>query len=169
MQTILDRDMIGGKDGSNLEQFVTFMIDNELYGVSVLKVQEIIGITQITHIPNSLAYMKGVINLRGMVVPVVDMRIRFSMSERSYDLTTVILVVDVMERSIGMIVDSVSDVLDLPHEKIQQTPHFSANIDTDYIRSIGNNEGQLVIILDVDRVLNHEDLKKIESDINIKK
>ena len=82
-------------DVENLEQYVTFKISDEVYGVEVLKVQEIIGMTQITHVPNSLPFMKGVINLRGTVVPVVDMRLKFTMVEREYDSFTVILIVEV--------------------------------------------------------------------------
>jgi purine-binding chemotaxis protein CheW len=114
------------------EQYVTFVIDEETYGIEVLRVQEIIGMTVITHVPNSMAFMKGVINLRGSVVPVVDMRIKFNMKERGYDNFTVIIIVEVKERMIGMIVDAVSDVVGLPLNSIQDTPHFSTKIETDY-------------------------------------
>jgi purine-binding chemotaxis protein CheW len=130
--------------------------------VEVLKVQEIIGMTQITHVPNSMDFMKGVINLRGSVVPVVDMRIKFRMDEREYDAFTVILIVEVQERLIGLIVDSVSDVVGIPVESLQETPHFSANIETDYIKGIGNRDDQLIIILDVDLILSSEELERMD-------
>ena len=145
-----------------LEQYVTFVIGNENYGVEVLRVREIIGMTDITHVPNSLDFMRGVINLRGTVVPVVDMRKKFRMEERQYDSFTVILIVEIKGALIGMIVDSVSDVIDIPVESIQDTPHFSANIDTDYIKSIGKNDEELVIILDVDMILTPEELKRMD-------
>ncbi len=147
-----------------LEQYVTFLIGNETYGVEVLKVREIIGMTDITYVPNSLDFMRGVINLRGTVVPVVDMRKKFRIEEREYDIFTVILIVEIKETLIGMIVDSVSDVIDIPVESIQDTPHFSANIDTDYIRNIGKAGENLVIILDVDKILTPEELNRMHAD-----
>ena len=141
------------------EQFVTFLIGDETYGVEVLRVQEIIGMTTITHVPNSLTFMKGVINLRGSVVPVVDMRLKFELGEKEYDSFTVIIIVEVNGRMIGMIVDSVSDVVSIPVQKIQDTPHFTAKIETDYIKSIGQQTDEsLVIILDVDRILTDDEL-----------
>ena len=143
------------------QQFVTFSIGDEIYGVGVQKVHQIIGMTKITHIPNSLAFMKGMINLRGTVVPVVDMRLKFKMKEREYDEFTVILIVELKNRYIGMIVDTVSDVLSIPVQSIQETPHFSAKIETDYIQAIGNMGEQLVIILDVNMILSSEELDMV--------
>ena len=145
-------------------QFVTFMIGLETYGVEVLKVKEILGMTEITHVPNSLSFMRGVINLRGAVVPVVDMRLKFQLQEKEYDTFTVIIIVEVRERLIGMIVDTVSDVASIPVSTIQNTPHFTSRIETDFIKGIGQIESLLVIILDVDKILNHEEFKKIEED-----
>lgn len=145
-------------------QFVSFLIGNETYGVSVLKVQEIIGMTVITHVPNTFHYMKGVINLRGSVVPVIDMRIKFSMQEREYDAFTVIIIVEVKERLVGMIVDSVSDVLNIPLSSIQDTPHFTSKIDSDFIEGIGQTDGALLIILNVDRILSIDELAVIEKE-----
>lgn len=151
-----------GVDIEDREQFVSFMIENEYYGVEILKVQEIVGMTRITSVPNMAHYMKGVINLRGKVVPVVDMRLKFNMDERDYDAVTVILIVEVKGREIGMIVDSVSDVVDIPREQIQKTPHFKANIDTNYIKGIGNMNDMLVILLDVDKILSSDELEQID-------
>jgi len=152
----------GGTESVIEQQLVTFFIDRELYGVAVLKVQEIIGMTQIIHVPNSLPYMKGVINLRGSVVPVVDMRTKFEIESRDYDSFTVILIVEVSGILIGMIVDSVSDVVDVSVGSIQQTPHFSSNIDRDYISGIARHGEELIIMLDVDRILCPEDLNEID-------
>ncbi len=145
-----------------MEQYVTFNISNEVYGVEVLKVQEIIGMTQITHMPNSMHFMKGVINLRGSVVPVVDMRLKLEMQEQDYTKFTVILIIEVKGSLVGMIVDAVSDVVGLPLSSIQETPHFSSNIDTDYIKGVAKKGDQLIIVLDVDRILSSEDLERIE-------
>lgn len=149
-------------DIEELEQYVTFMIGSETYGIEVLQVREIIGMTDITYVPNSMDFMKGVINLRGTVVPVVDMRKKFRMDERKYDIFTVILIVEIKGTFIGMIVDSVSDVIGLSSESIQDTPHFSANIETDYIKCIGKSDEDLVIILDADRILTTEELNRID-------
>ncbi len=155
-------EIIDDGEVDKLTEYVTFAIGEETYGVEVLKVQEIIGMTQITHVPNSMDFMKGVINLRGSVVPVVDLRIKFRMDEREYDAFTVILIVEIQERLIGLIVDSVSDVVGIPVESMQETPHFSANIETDYIKGIGNRDNQLIIILDVDLILGSEELERME-------
>ncbi len=145
-----------------MEQYVTFTIGEEVYGVEVLKVQEIIGMTQITHVPNSMSFMKGVINLRGSVVPVVDMRLKLQMQEQDYTKFTVILIIEVKGSLVGMIVDSVSDVVGLPLSSIQDTPHFSVNIATDYIRGIAKKGEQLIIILDVDKILSAEELERMD-------
>jgi purine-binding chemotaxis protein CheW len=148
-------------EGEKKAQYVTFTIGSEIYGVDVLKVQEIIGMTQITHVPNTMPFMKGVINLRGLVVPVIDIRIKFKMSERDYNNFTVILIVEVKNRMIGMIVDTVSDVVEIPITNIQDTPHFSTSIETDFIKGIGNDVSQLIIILDVDRILSYDEIEEM--------
>ncbi len=153
-------------NSSNEKQHVTFIIGEETYGVEVLKVQEIIGMTRITHVPNTMIYMKGVINLRGSVVPVVDMRLKFSMNEKAYDAFTVIIIVEVRDRMIGMIVDSVSDVASIPLKSIQDTPHFSSKIETDFIKGIGQVDEKLVIILDVDKILSTAEISEIDAGKN---
>jgi purine-binding chemotaxis protein CheW len=145
-------------------QFVTFEIAGETYGVSIIRVQEIIGMTRITEIPNSLAFMRGVINLRGSVVPVIDMRRKFKLAERDYDSFTVIIIVEVSGTLVGMIVDAVSDVLSIPVSGIQETPNFSTEIQTDFIDGIGRRDDTLIIILDVDKILSAEERDKIEAD-----
>jgi purine-binding chemotaxis protein CheW len=146
------------------KQYVTFRIADENYGVGVLKVQEIIGMTEIVYVPNSPDFMKGVINLRGSVVPVVDMRKRFHMEERTYDMFTVIIIVEVKEILVGMIVDTVSDVVGIPQSEIQDTPHFTAKIDSEFIAGIGQVNDKLVIILDIDKILSTEEIKTMEQD-----
>ena len=143
-------------------KFVTFSIGVEVYGVDVKKVQEIIGMTQITHVPNTITFMKGVINLRGAVVPVIDMRLKFRMTPREYDSFTVIIIVEVKERLIGMIVDTVADVADIPLDTIQDTPHFTSKIETHFIRGIGKIETGLVIILDVEAILTTDEIVSLD-------
>jgi len=146
----------------NNEQYVTFIIGEENYGVNILKVQEIIGMTRITKVPNMLDYMKGVINLRGKVIPVIDMRLKFNMPEKEYDDITVILIVEVNDREVGMIVDSVSDVMEIIVSSVQDTPQFHASIDTNYIKGIGNVGEMLIILLDVNGIMSYEEFEKIE-------
>jgi len=154
------------KEGAvqEVKQYVTFMIANESYGIPVLKVQEIIGMTEIVHVPNSPDFIKGVINLRGSVVSVVDMRKRFHMDEREYDMFTVIIIVEIKDMPVGMIVDSVSDVVDISETDIQNTPHLTAKIDTDFIAGIGQINDKLVIILDIERIFSAEEIKRIEKE-----
>jgi purine-binding chemotaxis protein CheW len=146
------------------EQYVTFFIRNEIYGVPVMKVQEIIGMTKITTMPNTLPFMKGVIDLRGAVVPVIDLRLKFDMEQAEYNNFTVIIIVEVKDRLVGMIVDSVSDVLSIPVKSIQETPSFSAKINTEYMQGIGQKDDTLVIILDVDKILTTAEFEIINED-----
>jgi purine-binding chemotaxis protein CheW len=146
------------------KQYVTFKIAEENYGVGVLKVQEIIGMTEIVYVPNSPDFMKGVINLRGSVVPVVEMRKRFHMEDRTYDMFAVIIIVEVRGILVGMLVDSVSDVVSIAEKNIQETPHFTAKIDSEFIAGIGQVNDKLVIILDIDKILSGEEIKTMEQD-----
>lgn len=162
MEDVLQKEMIDKASKGDITQYVTFNIGDEIYGVQVLKVHEIVGMTKITHVPNSMEFMKGIVNLRGKVVPVVDMRVKFRMEERKYDDQTVILIVEIKGRLIGMIVDTVSDVVSITSQNIQDTPHFSTNINTDFIDSIGNKDDQLIILLDVDRILSTDEIDDMD-------
>ena len=158
-KTIMDREE---KEDVEEHQHVTFLIEEETYGVGVEKVKEIIGMTEITHVPNTAYFMEGVINLRGSVVPVVDLRKKFKMKTRKYDNYTVIIIVEVKDRLIGMIVDSVSDVVNIPISSIQATPNFTAKIQTDFIEGIGQIDKNLIIIIDVEMILSEEEIDTIE-------
>ena len=135
------------------EQFVTFYLADEVYGVSVLLVHEIIAITDITHVPNSPYSMKGVINMRGAVIPVVDMRLRFHFPEKEYDSLTVIIIVECNNKAVGMIVDSVSDVLSIPVDDIKTADKISANINGEYITSVAKTDDKLIIVLNTDKLI----------------
>jgi purine-binding chemotaxis protein CheW len=143
---------------SHKDQYVTFTLEGEEYGVEVLKVQEIIGYQGFTRVPSVPSFVKGVINLRGLVVPVVDLRLKFSMDEKDYDKFTVILIMEVKGRTIGAIVDTVSDVLTLDSEEVQETPDFSSGVSVDFISGMGRLGDKLIIMLDIDKVLNVGDL-----------
>src|SRR5262245_29145790 len=137
-------------DGS---QFLTFRLGQEEYGVEILKVQEIKGYSTITPVPNTPAYFKGVMNLRGTIVPVVDLRAKFAMAETKYNQFTVIIVLTVGTKVMGLIVDAVSDVLNIPTKDIQPTPDFGAQVDAQVISGMAKAGEKLVVLLDIDRVL----------------
>jgi purine-binding chemotaxis protein CheW len=134
-------------------QYLTFRLGQEEYGVEILKVQEIKGYTPVTPVPNTPAYLKGVMNLRGTIVPVVDLRAKFGMSEAEYSQFTVIIVLTVGAKVVGLIVDAVSDVLNIPRGDIQATPDFGAHVDARFISGLAKAGDKLVVLLDIDRVL----------------
>lgn len=143
-------------------KYLTFTLENEEYGIGILKIREIIGMMTITSVPQTPKFIKGVINLRGKVIPVVDLRVRFGMQEIDYTERTCIIVVEIEGDSgqivIGIVVDSVSEVLNIKAEEIEDTPTFGTRLDTDYILGMAKMEGEVKILLDIDRVLNAEDL-----------
>ncbi len=146
------------------EQYVTFLINNETYGIEVLRVKEIVGMTTITSVPNSEKYLKGVMNLRGIVVPVIDLRMKFNIPEKEYDAFTVILIIEMRDFLVGVIVDSVSDVITAPGQ-LQEVPNFHVSIDKEVIKGVFNKDSNLIIILNADIMLTVKDLEVL-ADIN---
>ena len=140
------------------EQYVTFLINNETYGIEVLRVKEIVGMTTITTVPNSEKYLKGVINLRGIVVPVIDLRLKFNLPEKEYDSFTVILIIEHKDSLVGVIVDSVSDVISSPGQ-LQDVPNFNVSLDRDIIKGVLNKENNLIIVLNPDIMLSVKDME----------
>lgn len=143
-------------DGS---QFLTFQLGEELYGVDILRVQEIKGYTAVTRIPNTPAHIKGVLNLRGTIVPIVELRTKFGMPTIDYTMFTVIVVVVVREKIMGLVVDAVSDVLNIDKKDIQPAPQFGAKVDVSFLNGIGKSGDKLVALLDMDRLLSDSDLQ----------
>lgn len=144
-------------DGS---QFLTFNLGDELYGVDILRVQEIKGYTVVTKIPNTPPYIKGVLNLRGTIVPIIELRTKFGMPTIEYTAFTVIIVVVVRDKIMGLVVDSVSDVLNIDKKDIQLPPQFGAKVDVSFMNSIGKSGDKLVALLDMDRLLSDGELKE---------
>ncbi len=142
-------------DGS---QFLTFNLGDELYGVDILRVQEIKGYTAVTKIPNTPPHIKGVLNLRGTIVPIVELRTKFNMPIIDYTAFTVIIVVVVRDKIMGVVVDSVSDVLNIDRKDIQVPPQFGAKVDVSFLNGIGKSGDKLVALLDMDRLLSEGDL-----------
>ena len=138
---------------ADTHQFLTFALGQEEYGVEILKIQEIKGFSAITPLPNTPAHVKGVLNLRGTIVPIVDLRRKFGLPEEAYTKFTVIVVVQVRGQILGFIVDAVSDVLTVTGADIQPTPELHGQVDTACLTGLAKAGEKLVILLDIDKVL----------------
>ncbi|MBU0969696.1 MAG: chemotaxis protein CheW [Proteobacteria bacterium] len=148
-------------------KYLTFTLAKEEYGIGILKVKEIIGMMPITVVPRTPAFVKGVINLRGKVIPVIDLRTKFEMASIPYTERTCIIVVEIdSERDmvlIGIVVDAVSEVLNIQEEQIEATPAFGAKLNTDYILGMAKVEGKVKILLNIDKVLSNEEISAVET------
>ena len=153
-------------DAIKAGKYLTFKLADEDYGLSLLKVREIIGMMPITSVPRTPDFIKGVINLRGKVIPVTDLRRRFDMPEIGYTDRTCIIVVEIQTAEstlqMGIVVDAVTEVLPVREEEIEPAPEFGASVDTRYILGMANMEGAVKILLDIDRVLTTEEIAEIE-------
>jgi purine-binding chemotaxis protein CheW len=146
------------QENEDLLQYVTFLVGGETYGISVMKVQSINEMSEITQVPKARSFIKGVINLRGAVIPVIDMRKKFGLPEKEYALN-VILIVEVKERLIGMIVDSVSDVVGIAASNIQTNINYSGKVEKNSMEGVGRIGESLIILLDVETFLNSENIQ----------
>jgi purine-binding chemotaxis protein CheW len=144
-------------------EFLTFRLGNEEYGIDILKVQEIRGYDTVTHIANAPEFIKGVVNLRGIIVPIVDMRIKFNLGKVEYDQFTVVIILNVAGLVVGMVVDSVSDVIALAAEQIRPAPDFSSTFDTRYITGLGTFEERMLILVDIEKLMSASDMALVES------
>ena len=147
-------------------KYLTFVMADEEYGIGILKIKEIIGMMPITSVPQTPEFVKGVINLRGKVIPVMDLRLRFNMKAIDYTERTCIIVVEIATQAetvqIGIVVDAVSEVLNIKGEEIEDTPTFGTSMDTDYILGIAKIEGGVKILLDIDKVLTRDELSLLK-------
>ncbi|MGD9733496.1 MAG: chemotaxis protein CheW [Desulfamplus sp.] len=147
-------------------KYLTFSLAGEEYGIGILQVKEIIGMMPITSVPRTPDFVKGVINLRGKVIPVIDLRLRFAIPESEYTERTCIIVVEITasygEMVIGIVVDSVSEVLNIKGENIEDSPSFGTSLDSQYILGMAKLEGGVKILLDIDKVLTSEELTLLE-------
>ena len=148
-------------------KYLTFTLDNEDHGIGILKIKEIIGMMPVTPVPQTPEFVKGVINLRGKVIPVVDLRLKFSMEEIDYTERTCIIVVEIAAQDgtvqIGIVVDSVSEVLNIKGDDIEDTPTFGTKLNTDFILGMAKMGGGVKILLDIDRVLSAEEVEALEN------
>ena len=142
---------------SRAGKYLTFELANEAYGIEILKVREIIGIMDITKVPRMPHHVRGVINLRGKVIPVIDLRLKFDMSETEQTSETCIIVVDVRGNQMGLQVDKVSEVLDINSSEIEDAPEVGSSVDNSFILGMGKAKGRVNILLNIDRVLTQSD------------
>lgn len=143
-------------------EFLTFTLGSEEYAIDILKVQEIRGYEQPTLIANSPAFIKDVINLRGIIVPIVDLRIKFHLGKVEYTPFTVVIILNVAGRVIGSVVDSVSDVISLTRAQIRTAPDFSGSFDTKYILGLATVESRMMIVTDIERLMTSADMELID-------
>lgn len=143
-------------------QYLTFTLGKEEYAVDILKVQEIRGYDSVTAIANAPAFIKGVINLRGVIVPIVDMRIKFNVGEASYDEFTVVIILNVLKRVVGIVVDGVSDVITLPPDQVKPAPEFGSALDTKYIKGLGTIDDRMIILADIEKLMSSRDMELMD-------
>jgi len=140
------------------EKFLMFLLDEELYGIPILKVNEIIGLMTITPIPKTPIFMKGIINLRGKIIPVLDLRLKFNMQERAYDEQTCIIIVEIPIRGhksfVGIVVDQVAEVVNVNQDDVELPPQYGQDIDNNFLTGVGKVKDKVVILLDVEAIVN---------------
>lgn len=149
------------KQDDELLQLVTFSIGEEEFGVDILKVQEIIRTMEITKVPRAQNFVEGVINLRGKVIPIIDMRRRFGLDSKTHDQHTRIIVIEINNMIVGFVVDSVSEVLRIPASTVEPPPPVVAGLESEYISGVGKLHDRLLILLDLDKLLSGEDMESL--------
>jgi purine-binding chemotaxis protein CheW len=143
-------------------EFLAFTLGKEEYGIDILKVQEIRGYEAVTRIANAPEFVKGVVNLRGIIVPIVDMRIKFNLGEPTYDQFTVVIILNISGRVVGMVVDSVSDVITLAPEQIKPAPEMGTAFNTDYLIGLGTLDQRMLILIDIDKLMSSAEMGLID-------
>lgn len=147
-------------------KYLLFRLGEEVYGINIMSVTDIIEIQKITEVPEMPNYIRGVINLRGQVIPVMDLRLRFRMDFRDYDDRTCIVIVNINENPLGFIVDTVSEVQDIPQKQIDPAPNFKSDSAKDkYILGLGKIENEVRILLDVEKIATHEELERVHESL----
>jgi purine-binding chemotaxis protein CheW len=152
----------GGNDLAGRE-FLAFTLGSEEYGIDILKVQEIRGYEAVTRIANAPEFIKGVINLRGIIIPVVDMRIKFNLGTPVYDQFTVVIILNIGGRIVGMVVDSVSDVTTLKPDQVKPAPEMGAAFSTDYMIGLGTIDERMLILVDIDKLMSSSEMGLVET------
>jgi len=143
-------------------EFLAFTLGQEEYGVDIQKVQELRGYDAVTRIANAPEHIKGVVNLRGIIVPIVDMRIKFNLGTPTYDQFTVVIILNIASRVMGMVVDSVSDVITLSPEQVKPAPEMGAVLDADYLIGLGTLDDRMLILVDLEKLMTSEDMGLVQ-------
>ena len=158
---LLESPTVEKQDGKHL----VFLLGGSCYGIPILEVSEINGIMDITAVPKMPDYIKGVINLRGKIIPVMDLRLKFGMSEKEYDKQTCIIIVNIsvgkINKQMGIVVDTVSEVFDIPLSEIEAPPNYGTQVDEGFLNGIGKVKGKLVMLLNIEKILNSEEVIKL--------
>ncbi|MDD5181232.1 MAG: chemotaxis protein CheW [Gallionellaceae bacterium] len=153
----------GSHSAVSNNEFLAFTLGKEEYGIDILRVQEIRGYDAVTAIANTPPFIKGVINLRGVIVPIVDMRIKFNLGNVEYNQFTVVIILNLAHRVVGMVVGGVSDVITLTPEQIKTAPEFGSALDTRYINGLGAVGQRMIILIDIERLMSSRDMELIDS------
>jgi len=151
-----------GEAASRIREFLAFKLGNEEYGIDILRVQEIRSYEEPTRLANVPEFIKGVVNLRGVIVPIVDMRLKFRLDEAKYDHFTVVIVLNIGSRVVGMVVDSVSDVITLTPEQLRPVPEFASSVDADHLLAIGAIDDRMLIPVDIEKLMTSADMGLVE-------
>jgi len=147
---------------SRANEFLTFTLGKEEYGIDILRVQEIRGYDAVTTLANMPEFIKGVINLRGIIVPIVDMRIKFNLGHADYNELTVVIILNVANRVVGMVVDGVSDVITLNADQVKPSPEFGSTLDTKYVTGIGTVDDRMLILVDIEKLMTSSDMDLVD-------
>jgi len=150
------------EDGGFAQEYLTFTLGPEEYAIDILKVQEIRGYESPTTIANAPEFLKGVINLRGTIVPIVDLRIKFNVGKADYTPFTVVIILNISNRVVGIVVDSVSDVTMLRSDQIRPAPEFAATVDTKYIKGLGTLNERMLIVIDIERLMISQEMALVD-------
>lgn len=160
-QNILADENLYDEEDTQKDKYLTFHLAGEDYGIDIAFVTEIIGIQKITEVPDMPDFVKGVINLRGKVIPVMDVRLRFHLPERDYDERTCIVVVDINETAVGLVVDQVNEVADIPEKDVEPPPRSSDGASSRFLKGMGKVEKEVRILLNVDKLLFDDEMEQL--------
>jgi purine-binding chemotaxis protein CheW len=158
MTAVIQFDQTGEASALHALEFLAFRLSEEEYGIDIHKVQELRGYDAVTKIANASDFIKGVVNLRGVIVPIVDMRIKFNLGTPTYDQFTVVIILNIGSRVIGMVVDSVSDVINLSREQIKPAPEMGSVVQTEHLTGIGTVDERMIILVDIDKLMSSDEM-----------
>lgn len=166
----MNTEAVSTSNGANLKsaagEYLTFVLGTEQYGLEILKVQEIRGYDAVTQIANTPDFIKGVVNLRGKIVPIVDLRIKFNLGKVEYDEFTVVIILNLSGRIVGIVVDGVSDVMALKEEQLREVPSLVTSIDTKYIVGLATVEEHMLILVDIERLMSSDEMQLIDNAVH---